>query len=121
MKIILAEKYYFTTDEIRIEKDKIYLIESKHSKNSILPSIGDIKDGLLKMILYTNLKNVSINDNNYTAIPVLKLTSSKLPTDISKSEIETNTVLNKSQKEILNKLFVEANENGFELIIEKTV
>jgi hypothetical protein len=86
-----------------------------------LPSIGDIKDGLLKMILYTNLKNVSINDNNYTAIPVLKLTSSKLPTDISKSEIETNTVLNKSQKEILNKLFVEANENGFELIIEKTV
>lgn len=117
----LGGKYYFTTDEIRIEKDKIYLIESKHSKNSILPSIGDIKDGLLKMILYTNLKNVSINDNNYTAIPVLKLTSSKLPTDISKSEIETNTVLNKSQKEILNKLFVEANENGFELIIEKTV
>ncbi|MGB4095262.1 MAG: hypothetical protein WBJ99_05470 [Bacteroidales bacterium] len=117
----MAEKYYFTTDEIRIEKDKIYLIESKHSKNSILPSIGDIKDGLLKMILYTNLKNVSINDNNYTAIPVLKLTSSKLPTDISKSEIETNTVLNKSQKEILNKLFVEANEKGFELIIEKTV
>ena len=115
----LGGKYYFTTDEIKIEKDKIYLIEAKHSKNSLLPSIGDIKDGLLKMILYTNLKNVSVNDKKYTAIPVLKLTSSKLTKHIYQTEIDTNTELNKRQKEILKKLFNEANENKFKVIIEK--
>jgi len=117
----LGGKYYFTTDEVRIEKDIIYLIESKHSNNTTLPSIGDIKDGLLKMILYTNLKNVMINDCNYTTIPVLKLTSSKLTSDIFESDIETNMLLNKRQKEILKKLFKEANENDFKVIIRKAV
>jgi len=117
----LGGKYYFTTDEVRIEKDIIYLIESKHSNNTTLPSIGDIKDGLLKMILYTNLKNVMINNCNYTTIPVLKLTSSKLTSDIFESDIETNMLLNKRQKEILKKLFKEANENDFKVIIRKEV
>ena len=109
----LGGKYYFTTDEIRIENDKIYLIEAKHSRTSILPSIGDIKDGLLKMILYTNLKNVSINGNEYSAIPVLKLTSSKLTNNIYQTDFETNTELNSRQKEVLKQLFDEANENNF--------
>jgi len=47
----LGGKYYFTTDEIKIEGENIYLIEGKHSKSALLPSNGDIKDGLLKMIL----------------------------------------------------------------------
>ncbi len=115
----LGGKYYFTTDEIRIENDKIYLIEAKHSRTSILPSIGDIKDGLLKMILYTNLKNVSIDDKEYTAIPILKLTSSKLTKDIYKTDYEINTELNNKQKEMLKRLFGEANENNFEILIEK--
>ena len=116
----LGGKYYFTTDEIKIEKDKIYLIEAKHSRNSILPSIGDIRDGLLKMILYTNLKNVSVNGNEYLAIPVLKLTSSKLTKNIYQSDFEINSELNKRHKEILKKLFDEADENNFQIIIEKT-
>ena len=115
----LGGKYYFTTDEIRIENDKLYLIESKHSRNSLLPSVGDIKDGLLKMILYTNMKNVSVNDKNYTAIPILKLTSSKLINNINQSELEMNSELNEKQKEILKKLFDEADENNFQVIIEK--
>ena len=116
----LGGKYYFTTDEIRIEKDKIFLIEAKHSKSSVLPSVGDIKDGLLKMILYTNLKDVSINSKKYVAIPVIKLTSSKLTNSIFQSEIGKNTDLNKRQKELIAKLFDEANENNFEVIIEKS-
>ena len=115
----LGGKYYFTTDEIRIENDKIYLIEAKHSRTSILPSVGDIKDGLLKMILYTNLKNVSVNGNEYSAIPVLKLTSSKLTNDIHQTDFETNTELNNRQKEMLKRLFDEANENNFKIVIEK--
>ncbi|MCF6240603.1 MAG: hypothetical protein L3J74_04570 [Bacteroidales bacterium] len=115
----LGGKYYFTTDEINLKKDKIYLIEAKHSKNSLLPSIGDIKDGLLKMILYTNLKNVSVRGNEYSAIPVLKLTSSKLTNNIEQSNFEINKQLNKKQKEMLKKLFNEANENNFQIIIKK--
>jgi len=115
----LGGKYYFTTDEIKIDKDKLFLIEAKHSKNSILPSIGDIKDGLLKMILYTNLKDVSINGNKYTSIPVLKLTSSILKKGISQSEIDTNKELNENQKNMLKKLFDEAGTNNFEVVIEK--
>jgi len=115
----LGGKYYFTTDEIRIENDKIYLIEAKHSRTSILPSIGDIKDGLLKMILYTNLKNLSVNDKEYDAIPVLKLTSSKLTNDIYLTDFETNLELSHRQKEMLKRLFDEANENNFKILIEK--
>ena len=114
----LGGKYYFTTDEIQIKKDKIFLIEAKHSKISVLPSIGDIKDGLLKMILYTNLKDVTINGKVYKAVPVIKLTSTKLAEKITLENIELNK-LNKRQKEILRKLFEEAKENNFQIIIEK--
>jgi hypothetical protein len=37
----------FDGDRDFLQWDTVYLIESKHSKNGILPSVGDIKDGLL--------------------------------------------------------------------------
>lgn len=122
----LGGKYYFTTDEIKIEKEKLYLIEAKHSRTSILPSKGDIKDGLLKMILYSNLKNVKINDQEYQAIPVLKLTSTKLSGKIQsnstkddiKSFFDKNN-LNNRQIDMLENLFSEAEINNFLVIIEK--
>lgn len=115
----LGGKYYFTTDEIKINKKEVFLIEAKHSSKSKLPSIGDIKDGLLKMILYTNLEKVLINDKEYKVRSVLKLTSSKLSDDIIQSEIKTNNELNGKQKEMLTNLLVEANENKFAILIEK--
>ncbi len=115
----LGGKYYFTVDEIKIENGNVFLIEAKHSKNSILPSIGDIKDGLLKMMLYSNLKNVSIDNENYNAVPVLKLTSSKLPGNIHRFDFRRNAALKEKHKGILDKLFNEANENKFEIIIER--
>jgi len=56
IKNYLGGYYFFTCDEINIEKESIYLIEGKHSKQSPVPSLEDIKDGLIKMILFTNLK-----------------------------------------------------------------
>ncbi len=122
----LGGKYYFTTDEIKIEKKKIFLIEAKHSKGSLLPSIGDIKDGLLKMILYTNLKEVMVKGTGYQAIPVLKLTSAKLGnkfSTISKNK-DVDDFFNRNpftikQKETIKKLLIEARENNFQVIIEK--
>jgi len=46
----LGGKYFLTVDEVAITKNTISLIESKHSKSTLLPGISDIKDGLIKMI-----------------------------------------------------------------------
>jgi hypothetical protein len=122
----LGGKYYFTTDEIRIEGENIYLIEGKHSENALLPSNGDIKDGLLKMILYTNLKEVKVNGIEYKPIPVIKLTSTKLEGSILSSDNagKINSFISKQnfskrQKAVIENLFIEAKENNFLINIEK--
>ena len=121
----LGGLYYFTTDEIDIKDNDIYLIESKHSKYNKLPSIGDIKDGLLKMILYCNLEDVQVDNKTYNSFPVLKLTSSKLEgcisTDSSQFEITEFIKLNdfkEKEKMIIKKLFEEGRTNKFLCTIE---
>lgn len=99
--------YYFTSDEIEIRGKDVYLIEGKHSRGT-LPSIGDIKDGLIKMILFANLRDVKIDSKNYNPKPVLKLT------------IENHfnpKQLNVTQKKDLKLLKKEAHANGFEIRI----
>jgi hypothetical protein len=106
--------------------EKLFLIESKHSKSSKLPSIGDIKDGLLKMMLYTNLENVSIDDKLFDRLPVLRLTSEKITGEIStdsnpemqESFFRLNN-FNKRQIEFLQSLFAEAWENNFKVSLGK--
>ncbi len=126
IKNYLGGLYYFTTDEIDIIENNVFLIEAKHSKGSKLPSIGDIKDGLLKLILYCNLKNVKIDSVTYNPIPVLKLTSSNLigriTSDFGKSKIDDFykvNGLNKRQMSILSLLFQESTKNNFKIIIEE--
>lgn len=116
----LGGKYHFTTDEIVFKNNKLFLIEAKHSKNSLLPSIADIKDGLLKIILYTNLKNVIFNGKKYNFSPVVKLTSSLLKGEIK----NVNQFLNsnqptKEQKNSIKILIEEAKQNNFILEITK--
>jgi len=122
----LGGKYYFTTDEIKIEHNTVYLIEGKHSKNSLLPSNGDIKDGLLKMILYTNLKSVFINGIEYNSIPVIKLTSEKLTGKIKSTDKteKINAFISQNkfplkQEQTISTLLTEAKENNFLVFIEK--
>ena len=121
----LGGKYYFTTDEIKTEKNMVFLIEDKHSRNELLPSKGDIKDGLLKMILYTNLKNVFIQGKKYKPVPVIRLTSTKLNGSISSSQSSnkikdfiSNNKFSNNQKELIKNLLSEANKNKFSAIIE---
>lgn len=108
IKNYLGGDYYFTSDEVKIEKDNLFLIEGKHTKEAKLPALEDIKDGLLKMILFTNLKEVKIDSKEYNPIPVLKLTTRK---DFDIKSIK------ESQKEMLNLLKKEAEHNGFRIII----
>jgi hypothetical protein len=121
----LGGQYFFTVDEVLIDKDTVFLIESKHSKNSILPSKGDIKDGLLKMILYSNLCEVEVDEKPMKSQAVLKLTSAKingeLTSETSHGDREDLLLINNfSQEQIkfINVLIDEAVENGFKLKIE---
>jgi hypothetical protein len=104
----LGGYYYFTLDETKTKGNSVFLIEGKHSKTNSLPSLEDIKDGLLKMILFTNLEDVKINGKNYNPIAILKLTV--------QNHFDENR-LSVSQKKVLNLLKKEAELNGFKILL----
>jgi hypothetical protein len=97
--------YYFTCDEYEYKDEIHYLIESKHSKDKEIPSNADIKDGLLKMVLYCNL------EGNYKG--VFRLTSTKINGKITKKQDLFNHALSELTQATLIKLFDEAEHNGF--------
>jgi hypothetical protein len=107
IKNYLGGYYYFTSDEIIVDNQNIYLVEGKHTCSGELPSVGDIKDGLLKMILFTNLENVMINDKKYNPIPALRLTNNGIPVGN----------MNKKNKKIIGLLKKESNLNKFKIFI----
>lgn len=100
----LGGEYHFTADEIRLKGDYVEIVEAK-TGNGSLPGEGDIKDGLIKMILFTNMQDAEINGKKYKVLPVLKLTAN------------LDGKLSDSQKIFLNKLKEEAKINGFKLDI----
>jgi hypothetical protein len=106
IKNYLGGIYYFTADEARIEKNNIFLIEGKHSKSANIPSLEDIKDGLIKMVLFTSLKEVKIDEHEYNPQAILKLTT--------KNRFNLKQ-LNKTQINIYNLLKREAEINGFKV------
>lgn len=110
VKNYLGGFYYFTCDEVEIHGDDLYLIEGKHSKGKELPSLEDIKDGLLRMILFSNLENVEIEGKHYNPIPILNLTTAK--------KIDITRLIN---SELVNSLIKEAKTNGFKLMINKKI
>jgi len=106
----LGGNYYFTSDEVELYDKNIYLIDAKHTKENKLPSLEDIKDGLLKMILFTNLEDVKIGNEKFTPIPILKLTT---------AETFKIVDMNKSQKEMFEVLKKEAQINNFNILLNK--
>lgn len=116
----LGGQYFLTVDEILLSKDKVSLIEGKHSKNALLPSKGDIKDGLLKMILYCNLSDVSANGKKIKSKAVLSLTSTKLKGSINSSSTKKEMTnffevnkFSKLQILLVETIFTEAKRNKF--------
>jgi len=100
--------YFFTCDECKMVNKDIYLTEAKHTTKIGLPSLGDIKDGLLKMILFTNLKEVLIDGKKYSVKPILKLTTAK-GFDLKKFRVANPTYI--------QTLINEANKNNFTITI----
>jgi hypothetical protein len=121
----LGGKYFFTVDEVAILNDRLNLIESKHTSKGLLPSDADIKDGLIKMVLYRNLTQVHCEAKLYTeVIPVLKLSSVRILGNIkSNSSVEeigvflTSNHVKSRTRELIMSLFNEATTNSFEIEI----
>ena len=108
IKNFLGGHYYWTCDEIEIHENHIFLIEGKHTRKGKLPSSGDIKDALVKMMLFTNLENLTVGGINYIPVPILKLTTG--------APLSLDTLSNK-QRDILQNLSREADANGFRVLI----
>jgi hypothetical protein len=121
----LFGKYFFTCDETKIEGKTLYLIEAKHSQRAKFPSKNDIKDGLLKLMVYTNLTNVKVGKLPFKLRVMIRLTSNQLkgsinsdakPEDLEKYFSDSNFAL--KDREFFKKLFQEAQENKFTIILE---
>ena len=116
----LGGLYYLTVDEAVIKKGKLWLIEKKHSKNAFVPSMNDIKDGIIKMILFTNLAETKIGDKSFDHFSVLGLTSSifrgychnYMATKDITNCLEENDFSIKQKKSILS-VFNEGKQNNF--------
>lgn len=126
IKNYLGGLYYFTVDEVELIKTDLRLIEAKHTNSGKIPTKGDIKDGLLKMMLYSNLEKVKVDGLECSATPVLKLTASKMIGKLKASSgknaktkfYKANKITDKNI-DFLNAVFEEANINNFEVILEK--
>ena len=123
----LGGAYFLTADEIKLVDKHVILIESKHSKNALLPSIGDIKDGLLKMILFSNLTDVTVNGSTVKSTAMLVLTSPHIKNKICSKDCTKNCdtffKYNKfsiTQQKLIQTLFEEANRNNFIVEIRKS-
>lgn len=122
----LGGQYFFTVDEIKLKNEKLHLVEGKHSARAMLPSKGDIKDGLLKMILYCNLTDTKVDGKKISCEPVLELTSAKLKGAIrsGSSLKETENFFAKNnfsvvQKKLVTTLLEETKSNRFTLSIKE--
>ena len=116
--------YFFTIDDVLQKDNLLYLIESKHSKDSILPSSDDIKDGLLKLMLYNNLCEVWHEGKKCDFKVVLRLTSYKLKQNFTLPNENLESfyalhILNNKQKEMLEALNLESKLNNFQIWLEK--
>lgn len=121
----LGGQYFLTVDEILLTKNKVSLIEGKHSKNAIIPGRNDIKDGLLKMILYSNLSEVTVNGKKVKSDAILSLSSSKLKGTITSSStrkeltsfFEVNN-FSPSQILLIETIIAEAKQNNFVIKVQ---
>ena len=129
----LGGKYFLTVDDLIIRDNAYELVESKHSRREILPGVNDVKDGLIKMLLFSNIDELYREEDDKSRIsinftPVLRLTSEKLHSNITsnsdENELQSFSKINSfkpRQEELIRILFKEANSNNFKVIIEHSM
>lgn len=114
----LGGVYYLTPDEIFHENDIYFIQESKNASSDFLPSKSDIQDGLFKLILFSNLDSLILDEREVSFVPKLKLTGKNVnnsiifPDHINRLDsfiLDNN--FKKGQVTIINKLASEAKNN----------
>ena len=120
IKNYLGGVYYLTVDEVQIKNDRLFLVEKKHSRNSLFPSIGDIKEGIVRMMLFANLSETKIVNKVVNHFSALGLTSEKFKgfchNSMSEQEIKTSLVKNNfspQRQETILSVFNEGKLNNF--------
>lgn len=111
----LGGMYYFTVDEVYIEENHVYLAESKHTRKHNIPTKNDIKDALLKMILYVNISKLRLGSREVKFTPVIRLTSETVSGSFKNRDI---LKLEKVNRKFISSLIKEAEINGFEIWLE---
>ncbi len=102
----LGGLYHLTIDEWKVINDAIGIIECKHTERTALPSRDDIKDALLKMALWTNLKSIQYGGESFPVVPILRLTFAG----------STEAAINKGRnRDLVAGLKEEATTNRFQL------
>ena len=122
----LFGKYFFTVDETKFEPKTIYLIEAKHSSRARFPSRGGIKDGLIKMMLYTNLRSVKVGTKSYDLKVQIRLTSNQVKGSIDSNANDeaikkffASNSFDSADVNFFAQLFREARVNKFTVILEQ--
>jgi hypothetical protein len=92
--------------------------------------LGDVKDGILKMILFSNLTDVTVDGKPMKSKAVLRLTSSKLDADITSKSKEKDVLdffavqdfsdypFSEKERDTILDVFDEANKNKFTVQIQ---
>jgi hypothetical protein len=111
--------YYLTPDAI-IDRNNIYIIqESKNTSQDLLPKLSDIQDGLFKLILFSNLDSLLLNQKTVSYIAQLNLTGKNIIDSIifpdETEKIDLFLSVNKFKQEqirIIKALALEAKNNN---------
>lgn len=116
--------YYLTADEVIFKNEKEIIIqESKHSTKNKLPSEDDIKDGLFKLILLSNIDILKLDNKRIKFKPQLRITGKlkggiKLPSSelyMEKFSVKNN--FNQKERKTIISLNKEASKNKFSILI----
>lgn len=121
----LGGVYTLTADEVYMGIDGTVVIqESKNTTDSRLPSEADIKDGLFKLVLYSSIDSLRINDEPVRFSTQLRLTGSvkgRLELPSERKSVEAFCEQNRLGYQYIERLHwlnAESNALGIRIVVE---
>ena len=124
---LIGGKYYWTADECCLDNGVVYLIEKKHTKNHLAPTVDNLKDAFIKMALFANINTLYHNGKKTPARAVVGLTTDlpmhgALHSGMNADEINAffdANAINQPKREMLRCAIIEAQCNRFGLFLVK--
>jgi hypothetical protein len=109
----LGGVYYLTADEVIKEGDRYVIQESKNSTKGPFPSLDDIKDGLFKLALFSNIDVLLLGDQEINFTARLKLTGRDVYGTLSMpcSSCELDQFIAENRLKVIRGLYYECLHN----------